>query len=66
MRKLKPCPFCGGKAKTEPCWENDEWFVVCRDCNGSASGWKKSKAIEKWNTRVIAKAGGGDEVCKTR
>ena len=60
---LKPCPFCGGKAKIMVVQElrlgGDEGFVIqCEDCymntasiNGTYSS-NSTDAIELWNRRV--------------
>lgn len=58
--KLKPCPFCGGKATTSE-FEKIEnmpngWgWVGCRPCrvfmNWSHGESGKKLAIEQWNTR---------------
>lgn len=55
MGELKPCPFCGGEAKTS----NERFertllsWVYCTSC-GSAGGYRNTEqeAIEAWNTRV--------------
>jgi Lar family restriction alleviation protein len=58
--KLKPCPFCGGKAEkvevTEP--SNVGGYVVqCRDCEASTRVWFPIKdsvdhiLAEAWNKR---------------
>ena len=52
--KLKPCPFCGGKALGP----TDAWphMVTCEDCGASVKGFRFGEtgvyeAIEKWNRR---------------
>lgn len=54
MTELKPCPFCGGKAKTfrmafELCWD-----VVCTDntCPNTTLYNSRSAAITAWNRRA--------------
>lgn len=54
--KLKPCPFCGGKAKAR---ENfiGQWYVSCNDCNTivwtESDDYKsKNEAIKAWSRRV--------------
>ena len=48
--KLMPCPFCGSR-KLERGWLPEGWlkttlrWVMCRDCNGTAS------SPEAWNRR---------------
>lgn len=50
---LKPCPFCGGKARTQ---ENnhykDIWSVMCKNCFTESDRYHtEENAIEAWNTR---------------
>lgn len=55
--KLKPCPFCGGKAKV---YETNLgmdcfswWNVECNDCEASMEGFGSERvAIRVWNTRI--------------
>lgn len=52
MDKLKPCPFCGGKARI---FESDVIFfgVVCKKCNAKISGRAtQASAKRAWNTRT--------------
>ena len=54
--KLKPCPFCGGRA-VEDHWEGfmDESFykIKCFKCEGQTKEYRKyEQAIEAWNRRV--------------
>ena len=55
--KLKPCPFCGGKAKTRSydyfVIPNVYWGVVCTKCftQTYVSFESEQKAIKFWNTR---------------
>ena len=53
--KLKPCPFCGGKAEPFNPFENTEgtWCVICSEC-AAATGFEQTEAeaIEAWNTRA--------------
>lgn len=47
--KLKPCPFCGGKAKTI---ENNYYVVMCKNCFSETDRYhKQEEAITQWNTR---------------
>lgn len=52
MSELKPCPFCGGKAKTQSFYRDHR--VYCRTCNASTMCYyeTKEKAIAAWNRRV--------------
>ncbi|MCH5205682.1 MAG: Lar family restriction alleviation protein [Oscillospiraceae bacterium] len=58
--KLKPCPFCGGRA------ELDEigliYRVICMRClsKSSSCGYRRD-AIDAWNTRVSEKDEKGDD-----
>lgn len=52
---LKPCPFCGGKAKIVYQGMVDLNFVVCDSCSAIVSFKKyeaKYKVTEAWNRRV--------------
>lgn len=49
--KLKPCPYCGGKAKEEEI--GGDWDIVCEDCQSSTKTYPTPKeAMEAWNRRV--------------
>ena len=50
--KLKPCPFCGGKAIIDGC-DDTLWIVICKKCDASI-GYKETEceAIDAWNSRV--------------
>lgn len=52
--KLKPCPFCGGKAyANETDWKG--WWhgwVICEKCGAKIEKQTKDEAIEAWNKRV--------------
>ena len=59
MEKLKPCPFCGGKAITER-WASGGimYMVKCSnpDCAVPAEGYPSGRNLiavrEQWNRRV--------------
>lgn len=55
MIKLKPCPFCGGKADFAT-WifegGKKEYSVMCDDCDADVYSCEtKEEAAEKWNRR---------------
>lgn len=59
--KLKPCPFCGGKADVDSYYSNNGFFdeptkiykVFCQDCLCQTDEeYIKDKAIESWNRRT--------------
>lgn len=57
MDKLKPCPFCGGKAEVlinEYSDSSKEYLVACTECDGMVERWRKTEkeAIEQWNRRT--------------
>lgn len=63
MDKLKPCPFCGGKAKVV-IQDRKDWreyyqtaFIRCKDCWCRTGNFETSDGYEKemadvWNRRV--------------
>lgn len=51
MSKLKPCPFCGGKADID-----GEW-VFCKDCGVGYEKVTIKKSISAWNKRIGEKMG---------
>lgn len=54
MSKLKPCPFCGGKAVLTLSHCQDGTYVVgCVDCNCEMDYMEtKEETIEAWNRRA--------------
>lgn len=52
MEKLKPCPFCGGKARINLFLGN--YCVTCDECAGAifpCKGMKRKEAVKQWNRR---------------
>ena len=58
MDELKPCPFCGGRAKIYRQFKNDVEIgskVICIDCLAtmySAEANSAEENIEAWNRRA--------------
>lgn len=53
MQELKPCPFCGGKAKYNLFCGNV--CITCTECMGGVfptRGNTKEQAAEDWNRRA--------------
>ena len=60
MEKLKPCPFCGGKAEIicSPDYFRTTWgwLVKCKKgCCNQMPFQSEHSAVEAWNTRHEAK-----------
>lgn len=58
--ELKPCPFCGGKARVEDDqnptirFVPDYYWVLCMKCGAASEYMKREKAaIKRWNRRAI-------------
>ena len=52
MAELKPCPFCGGKAKERYACLNGV-FVQCNECRVSTYVFSSQDAATRaWNKRV--------------
>ena len=50
--KLKPCPFCGGKAVLKSYRFVNEFSVRCQSCGSTTDDFKTSEeAIAIWNKR---------------
>ena len=50
--ELKPCPFCGGKAKIKKDDEGNHFYVLCKKCGTkSISTANETEAIDLWNMR---------------
>ena len=54
MSDLKPCPFCGGEARTHYVKGYELWEVSCGQCGSELSAYlSEAEAIEAWNRRVV-------------
>lgn len=52
-KKLKPCPFCGGKGEIrEESSYVGSYVVKCSDCGSGTWIMSKNDAIKCWNKRV--------------
>jgi Lar family restriction alleviation protein len=50
--KLKPCPFCGGKAEFRS-GSSTMPYIRCRECGGrTKSSRNKANLIAVWNRRA--------------
>ena len=47
MSELKPCPFCGGEAKSNNSMRGS-YYVYCITCNAASDD---TNGVDKWNTR---------------
>ena len=55
-QELKPCPFCGGKARIGHSPNCNDFWIICRECTtyypkDMSRKYTESEAIEAWNTR---------------
>jgi hypothetical protein len=50
IRDIKPCPFCGGKAKL---FTDGLTAIICNDCSMTVSNYERSiiKLTDQWNRR---------------
>lgn len=51
MSELKPCPFCGGRAKLTV-WTASATTVGCADCGAHFDTRTKAEAVAAWNARA--------------
>ena len=54
--ELKPCPFCGGKARIGHSPNCNDFWIICREGatyypKDMSRKYTESEAIEAWNTR---------------
>lgn len=59
-KRLKPCPFCRGKAELliVPGDTKSQWLVACKNkCCNQYPHKSEQDAIESWNTRVETERG---------
>ena len=52
---LKPCPFCGGKARLlfKPIMDSELWVCECDDCFAKTYHEDTQReAVEAWNRRA--------------
>lgn len=53
VENLKPCPFCGGEAKTDYDFNNNRYYVFCRDCDARVYDYNsEERVIKEWNKRI--------------
>ena len=55
-QELKPCPFCGGKARIGHSPNCNDFWIICRECatyypKDMSRKYTESEEIEAWNTR---------------
>ena len=56
MEELKPCPFCGSDNVEMKGQHAPEWWVICKDCKGSAAMRPmRQQAAADWNRRDAPK-----------
>ena len=49
---LKPCPFCGSKAKLmSATWQEEIYTIYCVECECELESLNKIELVKRWNTR---------------
>ena len=49
---LKPCPFCGSKAKLmSVTWQEEIYTIYCVECECELESINKIELVKRWNTR---------------
>ena len=48
-KKLKPCPFCGGRAGWY--FQEKAMAIGCTDCPARIAGDNEQEIIKRWNSR---------------
>lgn len=52
-KKLKPCPFCGGKPRIIRIGHTKVHYIECAECRAKTKqAESKDSAIEAWNRRA--------------
>lgn len=52
MKKVKPCPFCGGRARINFFGINAAFSVSCMKCDATQGRFDtEQRAIDVWNNR---------------
>ena len=52
MTKLKPCPFCGGKAEAVELDDEMMGEILCFRCDIGMSASAVGNLVKAWNTRI--------------
>ena len=59
--KLKPCPFCGGKAELFGTETNGIFYVRCLECDVDGNFDTPGEARAAWNRRNCHEASGKED-----
>lgn len=52
QESLKPCPFCGGEARTRKGVKTELWFMDCPNCCMDFCEQTEDELIARWNARA--------------